>query len=103
MNINVGIDKLRELDRIRLNRKKKAALTIASSPYVTTPTKSNTKKKPSVQISEHSIRHKENVKYLIPNSPYFSYSMADVYLHLLITLISNNSVLSMSAIRSLWG
>ena len=56
----------------------------------------------NVQIAESSIRQKE-LKHITPALPYYDYSIADVYLKLLVTLVGNNSILSMSAIRAIWG
>ena len=56
-----------------------------------------------VQISESSIRHKENTKFVIPHLPYFQYRIADAHLSLLVTLVSHNASFSLSAVRSLWG
>lgn len=62
------------------------------------------KKKKSfvVKIDESAIQHKIQMKYIAPISPFFHYQIADAYLHLLITLISSNSILSVSAVRAIW-
>lgn len=55
-----------------------------------------------VQIAESSIRHKEDAQFIIPNAPYFDYSMADAHLRLLITLVSCNSTYGPPVVRALW-
>lgn len=131
--LNVGVEKLRELDKVRRERKKRnvllakvSAAKAASSSQSqessqesssqelsqqsqsslqssqSSSTKSNRKSLNKVQIAEPSIRHKENVKYITPSIPYLSYSIADAYLHLIVSLISNNALLSVSAIRNIW-
>ena len=127
--INVGSEKLRQLDKIRRERKKKREALImnnvASSSSSDATTKeeaasqdssqsssllsssSSTKKQQQrttrgVIIAESSIRHKENTRYIPSLFPYLSYKIANVYLNLLVTLVSNNSLLSVSATRSIW-
>ncbi|EJK64970.1 hypothetical protein THAOC_14237 [Thalassiosira oceanica] len=56
----------------------------------------------NVQIAESSIRQKE-LKHITPALPYYDYSIADIYLKLLVTLVGNNNILSMSVIRAIWG
>jgi len=145
--MNVGIEKLRELDMVRKERRRrnellmkreerdavvikeeedskvcptiKSELDRCNSPEEPTSqsqesilraksysphrnrTNSTTKKK-SIKLSESSLQHKENIKYITPTIPYYNYSIANVYIHLLVTLVGNNSLLSVSAVRSLW-
>ena len=61
------------------------------------------KKKSVVTIDESAIQHKIQNKYLSPTQPYYQYQIANIYLHLIISLISNNSILCVSAVRSIWG
>ena len=61
------------------------------------------KKKSVVTIDESAIQHKIQNKYLVPTQPYYQYQIANIYLHLIISLISNNSILCVSAVRSIWG
>ena len=61
------------------------------------------KKKSVVTIDESAIQHKIQYKYLSPTQPYYNYQIANIYLHLIISLISNNSILCVSAVRSIWG
>ena len=56
-----------------------------------------------VKIDQSAIQHKEHNKYIAPTRPFFQYEIADVYLHLIIMLISSNSILSVSATRAIWG
>jgi len=144
--MNVGIEKLRELDMVRKERRRrnelllkreerdavikdeedskvfptdKSELDRCNSPEPSTsqsqesilraksysphrPRNSTTKKKKSIKLSESSLQHKENIKYITPTIPYYNYSIANVYIHLLVTLVGNNSLLSVSAVRSLW-
>jgi len=142
--MNVGIEKLRELDMVRKERRRrnelllkreereavvkdeedskvcptvKSELERCNSPEPTqsqsqesilraksySPHRtSTTKKKKSIKLSESSLQHKENIKYITPTIPYYNYSIANVYIHLLVTLVGNNTLLSVSAVRSLW-
>lgn len=81
-----GVDmsnSLRELDSVRMTR--------ASSNCGKT-----------VQISEECIRHKEDPKYIGPARPFFDYHVADAHLYLMVALVSNNSLLGVSAVRAIW-
>ena len=143
--MNVGIEKLRELDMVRKERRRrnelllkreerdavvkdeesskvcptiKSELDRCNSPEPTTSqsqesilraksysphrNRNNSSKKKSIKLSESSLQHKENIKYITPTIPYYNYSIANVYIHLLVTLVGNNSLLSVSAVRSLW-
>ena len=64
--------------------------------------RTNSKAKTKVKIDESAIQHKEQIKYIAPTQPFFQYQIADAYLHLIITLISSNSILSVSAVRAIW-
>ena len=55
-----------------------------------------------VKIDPTAINHKHQIKYIIPTTPFLHYHIADTYCHLLITLISTNSILSVSAVRAIW-
>jgi hypothetical protein len=55
-----------------------------------------------VQIAESSILYKEDQKYVAPVLPFFRYHIADVHLYLIVALVSNNSLLSVSAVRAIW-
>ncbi|KAL3779367.1 hypothetical protein HJC23_005227 [Cyclotella cryptica] len=55
-----------------------------------------------VQIAEASIIYKEDQKYIAPVLPFFRYHIADVHLYLIVALVSNNSLLSVSAVRAIW-
>ncbi|KAL7492276.1 hypothetical protein ACHAWT_001964 [Skeletonema menzelii] len=57
----------------------------------------------AVKIDPSAINHKHQIKYISPTQPFFQYQIADAYLHLIITLISTNSILSVSAVRAIWG
>lgn len=65
-------------------------------------TANTTKSKPKVTISQSAILHKQYTKYIVPTQPFFHYEIADAYLHLIITLISSNSILCVSAVRAIW-
>jgi len=143
--MNVGIEKLRELDIVRKERRRrnelllkreerdavvkdeedskvcptiKSELERCNSPeeptsqsqesilraksYSPHRNRRNNSSKKSIKLSESSLQHKENIKYITPTIPYYNYSIANVYIHLLVTLVGNNSLLSVSAVRSLW-
>lgn len=55
-----------------------------------------------VQIAESSIVYKEDQKYIVPTMPFFKYEIADVHLYLIAALVSNNSLLGVSAVRAIW-
>ena len=55
-----------------------------------------------VQIAESSIVYKEDQKYIVPTMPFFNYQIADVHLYLIVALVSNNSLLGVSAVRAIW-
>ncbi len=77
--------------------------TTESTTTTTTTTiikKSNKAKQ--VKIDPTAINHKHQIKYIIPTTPFLRYHIADTYCHLLITLISTNSILSVSAVRAIW-
>ena len=58
--------------------------------------------KKGVQIAESSIVYKEDQKYIVPSLPFFNYDIADVHLYLIVALVSNNSLLGVSAVRAIW-
>ena len=120
------VNKLRQLDKMRKERKAQRRLkeeelsrmetaaigniesqdaqqssTQGSNSQSTVSTLSLSPRR-NVQIAESSIRQKE-LKHITPALPYYDYSIADVYLKLLVTLVGNNNILSMSAIRAIWG
>ncbi len=102
---------LRELERVRrerrregMEREKKAAGDGAAA--TTNGSDDNTVKispKRGVQIAESSILYKEHQRLIVPALPFFRYQIADAHLHLIVALVSNNSILSVSAVRSIWG
>lgn len=95
-----GANVIRELQTIRLAETKTKAKKKAQQQQQ--EEEQSPKKNCVVKIDESAIRHKEQMKYIIPTSPFFQYQIADAYLHLIITLISNNSILSVSAVRAIW-
>lgn len=97
-----GANVIRELQTIRLAETKAKKKEQQQQQKAEGEDQTNPKKNCVVKIDESAIRHKEQMKYIVPTSPFFQYQIADAYLHLIITLISNNSILSVSAVRAIW-
>lgn len=100
---------LRELERVRRERRRegmKREKKAAGAAATTNGSDDNTVKispKRGVQIAESSILYKEHQRLIVPALPFFRYQIADAHLHLIVALVSNNSILSVSAVRSIWG
>ena len=92
-----GVDmcaSLRELEAVRRQRSQLA--TVKTNATKEAPAKKG------VHIAESSIVYKENTKYILPTMPFFRYDIADVHLYLIVALVSNNSLLGVSAVRAVW-
>ena len=103
----VGVEELRRIDIARRERRKRNTNNSTNGQnYATTTTNnkgsSSNNSPKAVQIAEPSIRHKEDTQYILPNAPYFNYSIADAHLRLLIALVSCNSTYGPPVVRTLW-
>ena len=86
-----------------MEREKKAAGASAAGANGSDDNTVKISPKRGVQIAESSILYKEHQRLIVPALPFFRYQIADAHLHLIVALVSNNSILSVSAVRSIWG
>lgn len=84
-------------------RRKREGEKEGSSSSCALPSSSPSASPPRVHIAEEAIRRKERGKFVTPALPFYHYSIANAHLHLVLQMVSSNSILAKSAVRSLWG